>query len=315
MKSTKEQKGITLIALVVTIIVLLILAGIAILMVSGNNGLLQKAADAKVKTDSAKTEEVLKLFGQSKLIDELTKNGTSQPTLAEIIAQLKSEGVITDDDVVTYNPDTHKISINGVEVNYAINITETKQWNITTDNDSDGNPDVGDLLAPTVDGLSNEKFYVIADNGTSLTLLAERCINTSSKTQVNSGYSTSDFDDNSNIYNGSTIQGLVNTYVGNLTGLTLENVEVEEGGNPVSGVKGRLMWHGEATALVTTYSDVIYGPTTARLDYWLGSADNRYEEFVWYVRGANTAITSDGYIPGDGNYSIRPVIKISKSLV
>ena len=52
----KEQKksktsGITLIALVVTIIVLLILAGISISMLTGNNGILNRAGEAKEKND------------------------------------------------------------------------------------------------------------------------------------------------------------------------------------------------------------------------------------------------------------------------
>ena len=42
----KNEKGITLIALVITIIVLLILAGVAISMLSGENGILKKAAKA-----------------------------------------------------------------------------------------------------------------------------------------------------------------------------------------------------------------------------------------------------------------------------
>ena len=46
-----SEKAITLIALVITIIVLLILAGISISMLSGENGILQKATDAKEKTE------------------------------------------------------------------------------------------------------------------------------------------------------------------------------------------------------------------------------------------------------------------------
>ncbi len=57
----KKKEGITLIALVITIIVLLILAGVAIAMLSGENGILKKAAEAKNKTDDAKTEEETKL--------------------------------------------------------------------------------------------------------------------------------------------------------------------------------------------------------------------------------------------------------------
>ena len=51
MKNNKKMsKGITLIALVVTIIVLLILAGISIMMLTGDNGILNRSGDAKEKT-------------------------------------------------------------------------------------------------------------------------------------------------------------------------------------------------------------------------------------------------------------------------
>ena len=48
MQKLNKKEGITLIALVVTIIVLLILAGIAISMSSGDNSILHKAGDAKI---------------------------------------------------------------------------------------------------------------------------------------------------------------------------------------------------------------------------------------------------------------------------
>ena len=46
-----RKNGITLIALVVTIIVLLILAGITISLVFGSNGVIQKAQDSKEQTE------------------------------------------------------------------------------------------------------------------------------------------------------------------------------------------------------------------------------------------------------------------------
>ena len=54
----KKNKGITLIALVVTIIVLLILAGISISMLTGQNGILKRAAEAKEKTKQSQAEEL-----------------------------------------------------------------------------------------------------------------------------------------------------------------------------------------------------------------------------------------------------------------
>lgn len=56
-KILKQKKGITLIALVITIIVLLILAGISISMLSGDNSILQRATDAKQISERAEAKE------------------------------------------------------------------------------------------------------------------------------------------------------------------------------------------------------------------------------------------------------------------
>lgn len=57
----KSQKGITLIALVITIIVLLILAGVTIAMLTGENGILNKATGAVSDTEKATAEEAIKM--------------------------------------------------------------------------------------------------------------------------------------------------------------------------------------------------------------------------------------------------------------
>lgn len=57
----KENKGITLIALVITIIVLLILAGVSIAMLTGQNGILTQAQKAKTTTENKSAEEKVKL--------------------------------------------------------------------------------------------------------------------------------------------------------------------------------------------------------------------------------------------------------------
>ncbi len=66
----RERKGITLIALVVTIIVLLILAGISITMLTGQNGILNRAQEAKNKTEQAKEDEKEKLQGYEDIINK-----------------------------------------------------------------------------------------------------------------------------------------------------------------------------------------------------------------------------------------------------
>lgn len=57
----KNSKGITLIALVITIIVLLILAGVTIATLTGENGILNQANQAKIKSDIAEVKEQAQL--------------------------------------------------------------------------------------------------------------------------------------------------------------------------------------------------------------------------------------------------------------
>ena len=56
-----KEKGITLIALVVTIIILLILVGVTISQLSGENGLISKAKEATKKYKNASEEELIQL--------------------------------------------------------------------------------------------------------------------------------------------------------------------------------------------------------------------------------------------------------------
>ena len=57
----KNNKGITLIALVVTIIVLLILAGVSIAMLTGQNGILNKAGEARDNSAAGTLDEAAKI--------------------------------------------------------------------------------------------------------------------------------------------------------------------------------------------------------------------------------------------------------------
>ena len=70
-KEKENEKGITLIALVITIIVLLILAAVSIAMLTGENGILSKASTAKEKHLIAQYEEELNLCIMEMQTDEL----------------------------------------------------------------------------------------------------------------------------------------------------------------------------------------------------------------------------------------------------
>ncbi len=69
LSSIRRTKGITLIALVITIIVLLILAGVTIAALAGDNGILSRATDAREQTDIAEEKEKVALAAQAALID------------------------------------------------------------------------------------------------------------------------------------------------------------------------------------------------------------------------------------------------------
>ena len=75
-KALKRNKGITLIALVVTIIVLLILAGISINALAGQNGILSRTIKAKNDSDVASDLEYLQVEATSELMDYYQGNDT-----------------------------------------------------------------------------------------------------------------------------------------------------------------------------------------------------------------------------------------------
>lgn len=70
-KNKDMNKGITLIALVITIIVLLILAAVSIATLTGENGILTRANDAKTSTEIAEEREKVELAAAAALADDL----------------------------------------------------------------------------------------------------------------------------------------------------------------------------------------------------------------------------------------------------
>ena len=88
MKKQNKQKGITLVALVITIVVLIILAGVAIAQLTGN-GLFEKAKLAKEKYLNAEIEEETKLYDMTNEIDAIigTRDESSEEKIREIVRE------------------------------------------------------------------------------------------------------------------------------------------------------------------------------------------------------------------------------------
>ena len=113
----RKEKGITLIALVITIIVLLILAGVSIAMLTGENGILTQAQRAKTETENAQEEEENRLNQYEDYINKATgvltggewdeTKGVNTPALKENMELVKwddtSKSFVSDDTNSSYD--------------------------------------------------------------------------------------------------------------------------------------------------------------------------------------------------------------------
>ena len=101
-----RSKGITLIALVITIIVLLILAGVSIAMLTGENGILTQATNAKEATEKASLIEQAQTDLLGKQVENSSGNVTSE-ALKEVLDKYFSD-VPEADEITVETPITSK---------------------------------------------------------------------------------------------------------------------------------------------------------------------------------------------------------------
>ena len=131
MKNLKNQKGITLVALVVTIIVLLILAGVSLSLVAGSNGIMSRATSALEKYNMAAIGEEVELAMTKLQMDYLAeKYGNANITRSDTFGAYVSErlqnggietrnGKITSTDgttVIYENIDGNKIATGTLDI-------------------------------------------------------------------------------------------------------------------------------------------------------------------------------------------------------
>ena len=97
-KETKKNGGITLIALVITIIVLLILAGVSIATLTGQNGVLSQAENAKTETAHSRIYEAMRLEAQSYLAEK--NSGGYDGALIEYLNRNADKPIVNDEGVI-----------------------------------------------------------------------------------------------------------------------------------------------------------------------------------------------------------------------
>ena len=93
----KKQKGITLIALVVTIVVLLILAGVTISLLLDENGIIAKSKDARIETRASQVEDEVGMWKQHNFINK--ESNQAQESADTMLASLISRKLLTEDEI------------------------------------------------------------------------------------------------------------------------------------------------------------------------------------------------------------------------
>ena len=139
----KNQKGITLVALVITIIVLLILAGVTLAMISGQDGILTKAVNAKKDNEigAAKDEVALRV---NELIADYYEDRyvTNTVTATGGITDINSVGqYVVENFSITGNKTTNGVTVKYTKTSGLVELTydgRTTQATISSTNGTIG---------------------------------------------------------------------------------------------------------------------------------------------------------------------------------
>ena len=303
----RNTKGITLIALVITIIVLLILAGVSITMISSQDGILGKATNAKESQRDATELERVKLAVQSALVDgegtiDLTK--ATDSTKAVGLEKALQEEFKNDSKKPTY--EEGKVTLTNGDI-YNVTTSGNVEKAITFKKN-------GELaIGSEVTASNGESFYVIgfSEDNTNVKLLAKYNLKADGSGQDTEGnhnpcafcsstaWSGANVASGDNLNNKTTISSETTSAVG----------KAEAYGSKLGAEKGRLMVKEETDTLKTTANtDILYGNKEGKkLNYWLGSAYD--DHHVYYLVGEGGYLEVGGYGFG-GGYGVRPVIEV-----
>ena len=113
----KNNKGITLIALVITIIVLLILAGISIAMLTGDNGVLAKARQAKADNELGRAKDIVSLDAYEAIMEYYEETYVESDTAEYSGTELQAK-IVEKIEASVVTPVTLEPSTNGVKLTY-----------------------------------------------------------------------------------------------------------------------------------------------------------------------------------------------------
>ena len=161
MMRKKQEKGITLMALVITIIVLLILAGVTIAMLTGDNGIISKAMQAKIRTEEAKeTEET----GLNEIENYINGKSAEAGVVVQDLKSIKSDG--TEGEVIGEKVSDGAGGVVPIPSGFYYVGGTAKSGTVISDNLADKDKYKGQELVGT--DLSGNQFVFIPVNGIDL---------------------------------------------------------------------------------------------------------------------------------------------------
>ncbi len=347
-KINKQTKGITLIALVITIIVLLILAGVSIAMLTGQNGILTQTQGAQEETTNKSAEEKVKL--------------------AVMAARAQSEGALDADKLVAEITNNYGGTATKIGTGFPVNVTvDGKSFTVNSDGnvtskDSgttgkvtiiEGNgKNIGDKIAITSTKGTTEKFYVLsyeADTNTAKAL-AEWNLMVGGVYNSSGTNKTEDIDTSATNYGlqDETMKGYVSEqerkgtvafssawYWGDTNkypSQTTEHLSSHPWVYNTSETKCTISQYVEAykTLLGNTdkvnevslasYEDInaLWSnkskyPWLCNTSFWLGSAGGSFNSNLWYVKTDGTFGTLYYGCTDSNTYGVRPVITVDMS--
>ena len=135
MKNVRESNGITLIALVITVIVLLILAGVTIAALTGDNGILAQTAKAKEESEKAEIIEQIQLDIADKQIENL--GSINEEEFYEILGKYGT--VSADETILTTTKGNYEILISDIyngNIETSLVTTPIESWEYTLNDEN-----------------------------------------------------------------------------------------------------------------------------------------------------------------------------------
>ena len=168
MKKYKNEIGITLIALIVTIIVLLILAAVSIATLTGENGILTRANESKTQTEIGEEEEAIKLAYNGVMADNLGDGVTAEQLENELQANGYNATATGENPiVVTFGEPSNRVyeidaSGNVVEAKPPVTLDQAKNDNILSETE-DTKVQIGNEIVKVPAG-----FKVADDSGATI---------------------------------------------------------------------------------------------------------------------------------------------------